>query len=164
MHGADYYPYAPDPHSFYPHKILAGRYLCISVLAVLLSQFQQPIWAPPANLAMKPVTLGLLLIPCVLGWTMHDLAGGWLVKDIETGRWTLHDAASLTSGAGWWKHRDRHFACAAIAYNVWLASRGPDGVLTMRSFESGYGAAKILLSIHVLIIAWAMIPAEHWPL
>ena len=113
---------------------------------------------------MKPVTLGLLLIPCVLGWTMHDLAGGWLVKDIETGRWTLHDAASLTSGSGWWKHRDRHFACAAIAYNVWLASRGPDGILTARSLESGYGAAKILLSIHVLIIAWAMIPAEHWPL
>ena len=75
-----------------------------------------------------------------------------------------HDAASLTGAAGWWKHRDRHFACAAIAYNVWLASRGPDGILTMRSLESGYGAAKILLSIHVLIIAWAMIPAEHWPL
>ena len=74
------------------------------------------------------------------------------------------DAVQKTTQHGWWKHRDRHFACAAIAYNVWLTSRGPDGVLTMRSLESGYGAAKILLSIHVLIIAWAMIPAEHWPL
>ena len=63
-----------------------------------------------------------------------------------------------------WKHRDRHFACAAIAYNVWLASRGPDGILTMRSLESGYGAAKVLLFVHALLIAWAMIPAEHWPL
>ena len=138
--------------------------MCISVLAVGLSQFQQPIWTPPANLAMKPVTLGLLLIPCVLGWTMYYLSGAWIVKDIETGRWTLHDAASLTGVSGWWKHRDRHFACAAIAYNVWLASRGPDGVLTMRSFESGYGAAKVLLFVHALVIAWGMIPAEHWPL
>ena len=106
---------------------------------------------------MKPVTVGLLLIPCVLGWTMHDLAGGWLVKDIETGQWR----PPLGS---WWQHRDRHFACAAIAYNVWLASRGPDGILTTRSLESGYGAAKILLAVHALIIWWAMIPAEHWPL
>ena len=73
MHGADYYPYVAE-EELYTQKILAGRYLCIAVLAVLLSQFQQPIWTPPANLAMKPVTVGLLLIPCVLGWTMHALA------------------------------------------------------------------------------------------
>ena len=120
-------------------------------------EFQQPIWAPPANLAMKPVTVGLLLIPCVLGWTIYYVSGGWLVKDIETGKW----GPPLGS---WWKRRDRHFACAAIAYNVWLASRGPDGIITMRSLESGYGAAKILLAVHALIIGWAMIPAEHWPL
>jgi len=34
----------------------------------------------------------------------------------------------------------------------------------MRSLESGYGAAKILLAAHFIIIAWSMIPAEHWPL
>ena len=73
-------------------------------------------------------------------------------------------ATAAASSAGWWRHRDRHFACAAIAYNVWLASRGPDGILTARSLESGYGAAKILLAVHFIIIAWSMIPAEHWPL
>lgn len=168
QHLADVYPYRPEPESefFFPSKVLAGRYLCIAVLVVGLSSFQQAIWTPPESLAQKPVTLALLLIPCVLGWTMHEMAGAWVSRD-ETGSWTLHDAASLKTSHGWWKHRDRHYACAAIAYNAFLAMRrgqGGHGIVTTRSLESGYGAAKILLATHALAIAWSMIPAKHWPL
>ena len=93
--------------------------------------FQQAFWEEPEGLDQKPVTLGLLLVPCVLGWTVHATLDPW----------TLETAASFKTSRGWFYHRDDLFAVAALAYHAWLVTRVESlvGHGTWLGFGFGFG-------------------------
>ena len=129
-------------------------YAIAACAAVAMAWFQQAFWEDPDTLDQKPVTLGLLLVPCFLGWTVYSTLDPW----------TFETAASLKTSRGWFYHRDDLFALAALAYHGWLVTRGSSGPLTARGLETGYGAAKVLLAGHLIAMGIAAIPAEHWPL
>ena len=144
------YPRSPPPVS----KKLIWGYAIAACAAVAMAWFQQAFWEDPDTLDQKPVTLGLLLVPCFLGWTVY--------YTLEP--WTLETAASFKTSRGWFYHRDDLFAVAALAYHGWLVTRGSSGPLTARGLETGYGAAKVVLAFHLIAMGIAAIPAEHWPL
>ena len=135
-------------------KKLIWGYAIAACAAVAMAWFQQAFWEDPDTLDQKPVTLGLLLVPCFLGWTVFATLDPW----------TLETAASFKTSRGWFYHRDDLFAVAALAYHGWLVTRGSSGPLTARGLETGYGAAKVLLAFHLIAMGIAAIPAEHWPL
>ena len=54
-----------------------------------------------------------------------------------------------------------YFPPASAIFEV---CRVGDSALHLAVRHGAFGAAKILLAVHALIIGWAMIPAEHWPL
>ena len=148
--GEAYYHRATPPVS----KKLIWGYAIAACAAVAMAWFQQAFWEDPDTLDQKPVTLGLLLVPCFLGWTVYSTLDPW----------TFETAASLKTSRGWFYHRDDLFALAALAYHGWLVTRGSSGPLTARGLETGYGAAKVLLAGHLIAMGIAAIPAEHWPL
>ena len=135
-------------------KKLIWGYAIAACGAVAMAWFQQAFWEDPDTLDQKPVTLGLLLVPVFLGWTVYATLDPW----------TLETLSSFKTSRGWFYHRDDLFAVAALAYHGWLCTRGSSGPLTARGLETGYGAAKVVLAFHLIAMGIAAIPAEHWPL
>ena len=120
----------------------AWLFVCNSAVAIGFASTRQRFWAPPRKLDEKPFTLGVLLVPCILGWHVLSLCKG--------------------------KYRGRFFyyslyAAAAIAYHVYLAFKGPDK-RTLRGLTTGYGGAKILLLSAVFgrVYPWLVPACAAW--